>query len=126
MPKQIVFAVDDEPRVTRVIQVNLERAGYEVQTANDSVAALEALETGQITPNLIILDVTMPYLDGFEMLRALKANPTLCDIPVILLSARSHNEDILHGSELGAAQYLLKPLAPTELITIVNATLAAK
>ncbi len=120
MPKRIILAVDDEPMVTRLVQVNLERAGYEVQTAMDGVAGIEALEAAEQHPDLILLDVTMPYMDGFEMLNRIKADPRFKDIPVIMLTARSRDADIIQGQAEGAARYLVKPVHPEDLLTSVR------
>ena len=120
MSQQLIYVVDDEPLISRLAQVNLERAGYQVQTALDGVEALQALQTGKVQPNLILLDVMMPFMDGFELLEQLKNDFQLSTIPVVVMTARSRDEDILAGKELGALQYLTKPINPSELINTVN------
>src|SRR5690349_5785324 len=120
MPKGTILAVDDEPMVTRIVQVNLEREGYEVRTARDGVEALEVLRSGQDRPNLVLLDVTMPYMDGFELLHQMKADPQLQDIPVVMMTARVLDADLLHGKEQGAVGYLPKPVHPVELVKTVR------
>lgn len=124
MPKVLVYAVDDEPLVTRLIQVNLERAGYQVQAAHDGLQALEALRAGAVKPDVIILDVTMPYMNGFELLDQLKADTDMRAIPVIMLTARNRDPDVLHATESGACRYLHKPVHPLELVECVNSVLA--
>ncbi|HZO86687.1 MAG TPA: response regulator [Chthonomonadaceae bacterium] len=126
MSKRIILAVDDEPTWTRLIKINLERAGYEVHTANDGVEALNRLTTMKAEarkPDLILLDITMPYMDGFEMLHRMKEDPEIKDIPVIVLTARSRDSDILHGQEAGAVRYLPKPPHPKDLLTYVREAL---
>jgi two-component system alkaline phosphatase synthesis response regulator PhoP/two-component system response regulator VicR len=113
-----ILAVDDERSVIRLIQVNLERAGYEVAAAYDGREALEKI--GQEKPDLIILDVMMPFVDGFEVLRNVKANPETNGIPVIMLTVRAQDADILHGYETGAVRYLTKPFGATEIVTAVT------
>jgi CheY-like chemotaxis protein len=120
MAKRLVLAVDDEPLVTRLIQVNLERAGYAVQTQANSLEALDALKSGQVKPDLILLDVTMPYMDGFEMLNQIKADANLKDIPIMMVTARALDADIVHAQGAGVSQYLTKPINPTELVSMVK------
>lgn len=120
MSQQLIYVVDDEPLISRLAQVNLERAGYKVQTALDGMEALQALQSGKVQPDLILLDVMMPFMDGFELLEQLRADFQLQSIPVVVMTARSRDEDMLVGKELGARQYLTKPINPTELISTVN------
>lgn len=123
MAKQVVFVVDDEPLITRLAQINLERAGYVVQMAHNGVDALEALKTKQVEPDLILMDVMMPYMDGFELTHNLQADAELSKIPIIIMTARSRDEDILMGQELGAKRYLTKPIKPTDLVDLVKQVL---
>lgn len=120
MPKRSVLTVDDEPLISRLVQVNLERAGYAVSSAPNGIEALEALRSSPERPDMILCDVTMPYMDGFELLRHLKADPELKDIPVVMLTARSRDADILQGQIEGAVQYLTKPLNPVDLLAVVR------
>ena len=123
MSQQIIYVVDDEPLISRLAQVNLERAGYKVLTALDGMEALQSLQSGQVQPDLILLDVMMPFMDGFELMDKLKVDFQLQSIPIVVMTARSRDEDILMGKELGALQYLTKPINPTELISTVNGIL---
>src|SRR5438105_4494606 len=108
MAKPTVFIVEDEPLIARLAQVNLEHAGYEVQCVHDGVAAWEALESGSVCPDLILTDLTLPYMDGFELLRRLKAQPELARIPVVIMTARALDANIVMADELGAARYMNK------------------
>src|SRR5919112_1113245 len=117
MPKKIL-AVDDERHIVRLVEVNLQRAGYEVVTAYDGREALEKVKSE--TPDLVVLDVMMPYMDGFEVLKNLKADPTTAEIPVIMLTAKAQDADVFRGWQSGVDCYLTKPFNPMELIAFVK------
>ncbi len=117
MPKKIL-AVDDERHIVRLVQVNLQRAGYEVVTAYDGKEALEKVEAEH--PDMVILDVMMPYMDGFEVLKQLRKNPSTRELPVIMLTAKAQDQDVLQGWTTGADCYLIKPFNPLELISFVK------
>ena len=117
MPKKIL-AVDDERHIVRLVEVNLARAGYQVVTAFDGREALQKVEAEK--PDLIVLDVMMPYMDGFEVLRNLKANPETAEIPVIMLTAKAQDADVFRGWQSGVDCYLTKPFNPMELLTFVK------
>lgn len=113
-----ILVADDEPGLLRLIQFNLELEGYEVITARDGQEALEKARSEPV--DLIILDVMMPKLDGFEVLQALRTEGGTEDVPVIMLTALSHDRAILQGWELGADFYLTKPFDPSELVEVVR------
>ena len=117
MPKKIL-AVDDERHIVRLVQVNLERAGYQVVTAFDGKDALEKVEAEQ--PDLVVLDVMMPYMDGFEVLQNLRKNPSTRELPVIMLTAKAQDADVFRGWQSGGDCYLTKPFNPMELISFVK------
>jgi two-component system alkaline phosphatase synthesis response regulator PhoP/two-component system response regulator VicR len=117
VPKKIL-AVDDEKHIVRLVQVNLERAGYEVVTANDGKEALEKVQSEK--PDLVVLDVMMPYMDGFEVLQNLRRNPATRDIPVIMLTAKAQDADVFKGWQSGVDCYLTKPFNPMELLSFVK------
>ncbi len=117
MPKKIL-ACDDEKHIVRLVQVNLERQGYEVVTANDGKEALQKVE--EENPDLIVLDVMMPYMDGFEVLQNLRRNPATREIPVIMLTAKAQDADVFRGWQSGVDCYLTKPFNPMELISFVK------
>lgn len=116
--KKRVLVVDDERHIVRLVQVNLERQGYEVLTAYDGVECLEKAKAEK--PDLIVLDVMMPRMDGFEALQRLKTDPETSQIPVIMLTARAQDRDVLKGYQYGADLYLTKPFSPLELISLVK------
>jgi two-component system, OmpR family, alkaline phosphatase synthesis response regulator PhoP len=117
MPRKIL-AVDDEKHIVRLVQVNLERQGYEVVTANDGKEALKKVEEER--PDLVVLDVMMPYMDGFEVLQNLRRNSATRDIPVIMLTAKAQDADVFKGWQSGVGCYLTKPFNPMELISFVK------
>jgi two-component system, OmpR family, alkaline phosphatase synthesis response regulator PhoP len=117
MPKKIL-AVDDERHIVRLVEVNLARAGYQVVTAFDGREALQKVEAEK--PDLVVLDVMMPFMDGFEVLRNLKANPETAEIPVIMLTAKAQDADVFRGWQSGVDCYLTKPFNPMELLTFVK------
>jgi len=113
-----ILAVDDERHIVRLIQVNLERAGYRVVTANDGREALKKI--AEELPDLVILDVMMPYLNGFETLKQIRANAKTRNLPVIMLTAKAQDQDVFQGYSFGADIYLTKPFNPVELLTFVK------
>lgn len=117
MPKKIL-AVDDERHIVRLVQVNLERQGYEVVTAFDGKEALEKIASEN--PDLVVLDVMMPYMDGFEVLQTIRKNPETRELPVIMLTAKAQDADVFRGWQQGVDCYLTKPFNPMELITFVR------
>lgn len=116
--KRRILAVDDERHIVRLIQVNLERAGYDVATAFDGPEALKKVEAEK--PDLVVLDVMMPKMDGFEVLKRLQANPETRDIPIIMLTAKAQDVDVFRGWASGVSAYLTKPFNPLELITFIK------
>lgn len=115
---RLILVVDDEPRMIRFIRMNLELEGYQVIEAKNGIQALEQVR--QHLPDLAIMDVMMPEMDGFETLRMLREIST---VPVILLTVKSDEEDRIHGLELGADDYITKPFSPRELNSRVNAVM---
>ncbi len=113
-----ILVVDDEPRMIRFIRMNLELEGHTVFEATDGVHALQQVR--DTLPDLVILDVMMPELDGFETLRALRE---FSSVPVIVLTARGEEDDRVRGLELGADDYVTKPFSPRELVSRVKAVL---
>ncbi|HEV3471725.1 MAG TPA: response regulator [Actinomycetota bacterium] len=113
-----ILVADDDPVILRLIQVNLELEGYKVLTANNGEEAV-ATATSE-TPDLVILDIMMPRLDGYQTCEQLKANDATKDIPVVFLSAKAQQADIEKGKSYGVEEYLTKPFDPTELIEVVE------
>ena len=122
--KKKILAVDDERHIVRLVQVNLERAGYEVVTAFDGKEALEKVEAEN--PDLVVLDVMMPYMDGFEVLQNLRKNQATRDLPVIMLTAKAQDADVFRGWQSGVDCYLTKPFNPMELLSFVKRIFTAQ
>ncbi len=113
-----VLVCDDERHIVRLIQVNLEREGYKVVTAYDGKEGLEKVQSEK--PDLMVLDVMMPYMDGFEVLKTLRRDSATADLPVIMLTAKAQDKDVFEGYTYGADMYLTKPFNPRELIAFVK------
>lgn len=113
-----ILVCDDERHIVRLIQVNLERQGYQVVTAFDGKEGLEKIRSEK--PNLVVLDVMMPYMDGFEVLKSLRREPETENLPVIMLTAKAQDKDVFEGYHYGADMYLTKPFNPMELVTFVK------
>ncbi|MHB9145887.1 MAG: response regulator [Symbiobacteriia bacterium] len=111
-----VLVVDDEPSIVELAAFNLRRAGFDVLTAADGPAALEAVRA--LSPQVVVLDVMLPGLDGFEVCRQLRQWST---VPVLMLTARKDEVDRVVGLEIGADDYLTKPFSPRELVARVKA-----
>ena len=109
-----ILIAEDDPDIRELIVISLKYAGYEVVPAADGQQAVDL--TVQENPDLIMLDVRMPLLTGFEALEQIKERPQFKDTPVVILSAKGQEAEIKSGLDLGACQYILKPFAPDELI----------
>jgi len=113
-----ILAVDDEPHILRLVSFSLSARGFEMLEASDGITAIEIAEREQ--PDLILLDVMMPVLDGYETCRRLKANPKTADIPVVMLSAKSQKAEQAVGLAAGAIDYVTKPFTPKDLVEQVR------
>ena len=116
-PRRVLVA-DDDPDILKIVAANLQAEGINVEAvSNGWEAQARALQS---TPDLIILDISMPGRDGLEVLSALRAHPQTKDIPVVFLTARSSDADIWEGWKAGAAYYLTKPFDTAQLMHFVN------
>ena len=121
-PATSLLVVDDDPFIARLLQIELTAAGFEVRTAGNGAAALElALER---CPELVIADVMMPTVDGFELTRRLRLDERTAATRVILLSARGLSADKLEGFAVGADDYVVKPFDPPALLERIREVLA--
>jgi two-component system alkaline phosphatase synthesis response regulator PhoP len=114
MSKGKILVVDDEVYIVHILDFSLGMEGYEVVTALDGEEALAKVKKEQ--PDLIVLDIMMPKLDGYETCRILKSDPETQQIPVILLSAKGRNVDQQMGFQVGADDYITKPFSPRKLV----------
>ena len=119
-----VLVADDDEDILQLVSFRLERAGYNVITASDGQKAIAAAREHQ--PDLAVLDVMMPGMNGYDVTRALRADEATAQIPVILLTARVQEADVSRGFEAGADDYLRKPFSPQELRSRVQAILARR
>lgn len=117
MAKKIVLA-EDEPRLARLVEFKLKKEGYQVICKGNGEEALEAIKAEK--PDLILLDVMMPVMDGYEVLRRVKEDESLKNIPVVMLTARTQERDVVKGIDLGADDYITKPFHPAELLARVK------
>jgi len=123
MPKKILVC-DDEPYILMALTDAVEMEGYECVTATNGREALQRVR--EELPDLIMLDIMMPFMDGYEVCRELKADPSTRDIPVIMLTAKSQQVDIQKGKEVGADDYITKPFRPSTLRKKFNEVLDSR
>ncbi len=120
MPK-LIAVVDDEPDILELVSIHLEKAGYQSAEFSNGESFLEFLKCSQ--PELIVLDLMLPDMDGLEICKYLKKHDSLSSIPIIMLTAKSEEIDKILGLELGADDYVTKPFSPKELIARIRAVL---
>lgn len=116
-----ILVADDDPVIIKLLEVNLEMEGYEVVTAEDGQDAVEKAKATR--PDLIILDIMMPRMDGWAARNELNAIPELSETPVIFLSARAQQADVRKGYEAGVIEYITKPFDPTDLLRVIEQVL---
>jgi PleD family two-component response regulator len=119
-----LLVVDDDPFIARLLEIELAAAGYQVRVANDGQQAMDAV--AQEPPDLVITDVMMPHVDGFELTRSLRQDPRTATISVIILTARGLSADKLEGFAIGADDYIVKPFDTPELLARVRGVLRRK
>ena len=117
-----ILVVDDDRVIQQLLKVNLELEGYAIEVAEDGEEALDLFD--EFRPNLVLLDIMMPKLDGWEVCRRLKEGVDSADVPIVLLSARAQEADVQRGIELGVAAYVTKPFDPIQLLDLVADILA--
>jgi DNA-binding response OmpR family regulator len=116
-----VLVVDDDPDIARFIEVNLRTHGFEVHLASDGVEALERVE--EVRPELVLVDVMMPRMDGFQVVDRLRTDPRTANLSIIMLTAKALTADKVLGITTGADDYIIKPFDPVELVARVKGTL---
>jgi DNA-binding response OmpR family regulator len=117
-----ILIAEDEPDIRELVAFTLRFAGHEVTATSNGEEALK--QAAQTIPDIIIMDVRMPRMTGYDACRAMKADHNLKDIPVVFLSAKGQDAEIQTGLDVGAEEYLLKPFAPDQLVERVKAILA--
>lgn len=114
--------VDDDPMIVKLQSMILTRAGYEIDSAANGQEGID--RAAATAPDVVLLDVMMPDIDGLEVTRRLKADPRTAAIPVVLVSARTESEDVAAGRAAGAADYLRKPFDPDDLVALLDRLVA--
>ena len=113
-----ILIVEDEPEIAELIEFHLGREGLPSRTVHSGRSALEAVR--KHTPDLVVLDLMLPDLDGFEICRRLKSDPATSQVPVVMVTAKSDDTDVVSGIELGADDYVVKPFSPKVLVARVK------
>ncbi len=121
MARHRILIVEDHERLLRALQSVLETEGYQVFTALDGVEALEVME--QVRPDLVVVDIMMPRMDGYALYDTIRSRPEWVPIPIIFLTAKAEREDVLKGKGLGAEDYITKPFETEELLVTIRARL---
>lgn len=116
-----ILIAEDEPDIRELVAFTLRFAGHEVIATSNGEEALQ--QAGSLVPDLILMDVRMPKMTGYDACRAMKADAALKDIPIVFLSAKGQDSEIQTGLDAGAEEYLLKPFAPDQLVERVRAIL---
>lgn len=118
---RFIAVVDDEPDIVELVSIHLRKAGFSVKGFPDGDSLLKSLPAG--IPDLIVLDLMLPGLDGFEICRILRHDERFARIPIVMLTAKDHETDKVEGLEMGADDYITKPFSPKELLARVKAVL---
>lgn len=124
MVEPLVLVVDDEDMTRKLLRLMLERDGYAIVEAEDGVRALEEIAKQQ--PDIVILDVMMPNMDGFTLCQMVRSQPQTADLPIIMLSARSQLEAVRAGIQAGANRYMTKPISKPELVQMIEELLSGE
>ena len=113
-----ILVVDDEPTIVRLMEFILARQGHEMIVAVNGEEALQKIAAHQ--PDLVLLDIMMPRIDGYEVAQRVRADPKTASLPIIMLSAKAQDEDIRRGVEVGVDEYVTKPFTPDHLVQVVS------
>jgi twitching motility two-component system response regulator PilG len=118
MKKNRILVVEDEESLLKLESILLSSKGYNVTGVMDGKSALEEIAANK--PDLVILDIMLPEIDGFEVCRRIKENPETSGIPVVMLTAKKNSQDVARGTEVGAAAYLTKPFKSAKVIEVIE------
>ena len=111
-----VLIIEDDEHIAGLLKFLLERHGFAAKVADNGRTALELITTADESPSLVLLDVMLPYHDGFELMRTIRQQPGWAQVPVIMLTAKNMERDIVRAFDAGANDYIVKPFQPTELL----------
>ncbi len=121
MKRESIVAIEDEPDLLEVVRYNLAREGYQISGSEDGEEGLDLIR--KLRPDLVLLDLMLPGIDGLEVCRRVKYDPATRNIPIIIVSAKGEESDVVTGLEMGADDYMTKPFSPRELVARVKAVL---
>lgn len=121
-----ILVIEDDEHIAQLLKFLLERQHYRVDLAADGRAARLHIENSKSVPSLILLDVMLPYLDGFELVRMARAREDWQDVPIVMLTAKSMERDIVRALDAGANDYIVKPFQPNELLARLRRFLRAR
>jgi DNA-binding response OmpR family regulator len=113
-----ILVIDDEKNILRTITMYLEGHGFDVITAGNGLSGIQKAE--ETLPDLIILDLVLPDIDGYMVCKTLKSHPKTCDIPILIMSAKSQTEDLEKAFEVGANEYIVKPFETFDFLKVVK------
>lgn len=119
-----VLAVDDDPTILRLLQVNLEMEGHDVLTAENGSVALATIRAER--PEVVLLDVMMPEMDGFQVCEEVRADPDIAKTPIVFVSARAQQADLDRGYAIGGDAYITKPFDPVDLLETIERLAAGR
>ncbi|TFV92756.1 response regulator transcription factor [Oxalobacteraceae bacterium OM1] len=117
---QSVLVVEDDEHISQVLKFMLERQGYRVTHAADGRAAAAHIEAATELPSLVLLDVMLPFIDGFELVRLIRGRSAWTAVPIVMLTAKTMERDIVRALDAGANDYVVKPFQPNELLARVR------
>ncbi|MES3023198.1 MAG: response regulator transcription factor [Pseudomonadota bacterium] len=120
-----IMLVEDDEHIAQVLVFMLERQGYRTTHASDGRAARTLIEAGGAVPDLVLLDVMLPYLDGFELVRIIRSQAGWEKTPIVMLTAKTMEQDVVRALDAGANDYVVKPFQPNELLARVRRNLRA-
>lgn len=119
-PKPAAVVVEDDQVIVMLLQHLLSRRGFGVQVATDGRQAVDFLETFPQPPNLVLLDVMLPYIDGFEIIKMIREHRTWNSVPIVMLTSKSQEQNIVRALDYGANDYIVKPFRPEELLARIR------
>lgn len=121
MERNKILIIDDEPQIVRALELLMQREGFEIRSASDGVEALSAIE--DIAPDLILLDLMMPRMDGFELCQKIRSNPAWKNMIIVILTAKGRDIEREKGMALGADHYVTKPFSTREVVQLIKSAL---
>src|SRR5690349_3772019 len=120
MPDTSILVIEDDEHIGQILTFILQRQGYQVTLAADGLAARRAVVSGSAPPALVLLDVMLPYIDGFELVHIIRQREGWQEVPIVMLTAKHTEKDIVRALDAGANDYVVKPFQPNELLARVR------